>query len=299
MSYPDPASPPPAPPSRSPLYIGLAVLVAAILVVGGWLLFRNNDQVRDTVGGGVLAVTPRAMVSGEAVAAELARDPMSRDVVGAIREIYPQDWTRITASLAERVRAGDTPEQLRRHGFELMRSFAASKGAATAAAPNAELRAVAETQMALARSLQAVNPAMCARFTFSGFSPDDMAAFPPTSADELGRAIRAQLVASRAGTDRPVTRPQPSPQDLQVFLRAYVEAGGDEGVLQRGGGVTGDGVQECSSGIAIYQSVAALPEETGARILGFLISQAAAAQAAAGGGAAAPVPNGPVPPKPS
>lgn len=299
MSYPDPASPPP--PNRTPLYIGLAVLIAAILGIGGWLLLRNNDQVRDTVGGGVLAVTPRAMVSGEAVAAELARDPMSRDVVGAIREIYPEDWTSITNTLAERVRAGDTPDQLRRQGFELMRSFAASKGAATAAAPDAELRGVAETQLALARSLQAVNPGMCARFTFAGFSPDDMTAFPPASADELGRAIRAQLVASRAGTDRPATRPQPSPQDLQVFLRAYIEAGGDEGVLQRGGTISGDGTVECSSGIAIYQAVTALPPETGTRIIGYLIGQAAAAQAAAGGvpPSAGPAPDGPVPPKPS
>ena len=105
------------------------------------------------------------------VLAALEQDPDMRELFLALRTEYPADYRALRTTLAAAARQRGTAGAVR-DGFLFLQRFAAAKRDAMASAPEAQLVALAEAYLALARLLRDHDVALCAQLS-TGFRPGE------------------------------------------------------------------------------------------------------------------------------
>jgi hypothetical protein len=214
----------------------------------------------------------RAATGTQAIERELANDPTFK----ALNAAFPDEHAALLSVVSARHRAGASEAQIKDAAFRYMRDFTIRHAPDVAAAPAPELRDYAATQAGFIRALRDQDPQLCAAFAFTGLGEDTQLGGKAERA--MRKGVEAQIRAARAGRDNPVARAKPDRTDMQSMVRALgrkgarpdqVEAIGNGGWRQLGAS------EQCDLGVRLYEAVASLPAETGARVSASLVETSA------------------------
>jgi hypothetical protein len=194
-----------------------------------------------------------------------AQETLPERTLAAMRRDFPADHERLAATLAAR-----PPEEARRLAYAGIDSFLRGHRDEIAAAPGATLVALEARQGAMLRALQQRDLKVCADVGDRGFfSPEALAAAPPTGLDEYGVAlVEAAKGGSAAGA--PPTR-----EDILAWLDA---AGKIEPaipirdmLLDRDLRLAAGPEKMCRGAAAMHEAVAALPAGARERVAWMLL----------------------------
>lgn len=139
----------------------------------------------------------------------------------------------------------------------------AGKGGAIPAAPEAMIRDIAAAYVELIGSLDARDPALCARFVtgrLEGARPSR------ATLVRLDRIAALRIRAARAGEDRPA--PGPSEEDRRALIAEAARIDPASAALLAGNGLDrASPAEQCRAGLAIYRAAASAPGRGGAWIV--------------------------------
>ncbi|RYF20129.1 MAG: hypothetical protein EOO77_08675 [Oxalobacteraceae bacterium] len=200
------------------------------------------------------------------------------DMFGTMHQLFPNEYAEFSKSMEAQARAGASREDVRLTAGNGMRQFMKIHLQELAQAPNANLRAFNQQQIAVAKALNEVDSTLCAHFVMTGLQPTDR---PPESLlSELGKAGVIQLNAIAAGRKSPAGRKVDtiSDADAAAMVEAIRGAGLTDSDLKIFGtpaklAATTPGTQ-CRLGTAMLEGVLTMPEDQAGRIMGYLLTQA-------------------------
>lgn len=223
--------------------------------------------------GLVTACAPSPEREREAIERELLAHPDEYAAWQAIMTHYPAEY----AALVERVRAlgpGKTmgsPRTAEVVGKWLI-AFLGSIGRDAAHASAARLKDLNLAELRLIENLELEAPAVCAAFVTGGGMAIPQGPGTEGSTAAMGEWIRATVLASAEGRDRPVEYAEPAQAerdkalagvaDFGVAPEAVATAISDPAMLE-----AMNSKEVCALGVAVSRSVARLPEASIARIL--------------------------------
>lgn len=216
--------------------------------------------------------------SPEAIDAALSADAHSAVLFEAIREDFPEEYTRIRDALAKDARDGLPPPVLRQRLFAMMRATSLEHMHELAQAPHAALAAFNAAEARMIEGLEADDVELCARYVMNGFGPGDT--IPPRARQALSDMGVAQWRAAAAGrdwpADRKIGRVLP-PRDAEALVAAMRAQGmGDKDLeifATPALWVRAEPWRQCATGKWLVSAVGKLPAEQGDRVTAWLIQQ--------------------------
>lgn len=216
------------------------------------------------------------------VAQELETNAGTRELYSAMKTHYPDDYRAFVQRLSEASRGSDR-QAMEREAYAFSRRFMSERFDDLARAPSAQLHDIAREYARLVHVLQQSDVPLCAQFVTTGFTPG---ARPSAEATAIVNRIGAmQLVAARAGHSQPrdprgaVTEPQALEfgRALQSRSAAAANLLGDERALR-----TAAPADQCAVGIAIYDTIGALPADLAASLIVEILRESFGARPPAG-----------------
>jgi hypothetical protein len=246
-----------APRRRAAGWLPILLLGAGFLLFVGFLLMQRSST--DSV--------ERRLAARSELTATLA----------AFRENYPDEYGRYLAALSD-ITDRQGVEAADRAATERLRSFIASKVESIAAAPVADLDALADAHLASLERLREAGAALCAAFVRDGAQGERL---PPAALATIGQANALQFRAARHGEGpQRVARSQLSEADggqWYLAIRRLDPALADR--INSGTAGQGSAEERCATGVTLYRAAAALPPEQAANITAHLARQSFARRA--------------------
>ncbi len=195
-------------------------------------------------------------------------DPVRAESFGAMQRLFPADYERIKAELDAMFKAGKSDDDVRARAFALFKEFGKAHVASTTAAPTAQLVSLAQKQRDFMAALAQDNAEACARLVRNKLEND--AGLSAATLTAMSAASAAQIEATRAGMDAPVTR---SGQMDDATASAFMEAISAQKVREEAmkAVFTEESQQPqppaqdvCEGGVGIAKAIAALQPEQAA-----------------------------------
>ena len=212
--------------------------------------------------------------TAERIDRELQQSPLVGDLYRTVKAAYPQEYQAFLRQAAETASNGGQAA-VERLAYHFSRQLMIRHFSGLARAPNPHLVDITRQYAQLLRTLQQSNPRLCAQFVTSGVGPGTR---PPREAMAiLSRIAVLQIRAAQAGeTGSRAPRPDLTAEEAQSLVgeigRRSPEAGRlllDERMLR-----AAPAEQQCATGVAIYETVAAQPPETAAKAMVGLLREA-------------------------
>lgn len=224
-------------------------------------------RLRRALASGVLAIglvgcgdaTP-----SQQVAETIDVEPSLRLAMAAIEQHFPEDHELLIHAFEQEYQQNGAA------GFNELQStvlvdFLDAIFPAIAAAPAADVAALVDDTLAFFHVLEVREPAICARFVVEG----SQSAFieDPDVSEALGRLNATMIRTARAGMDsNDAPRAPPNEADMVAMMAGI--SGVDPraaSILANRPAATSD-ADNCAIGIAMYQTLAAMPDEQAARL---------------------------------
>jgi hypothetical protein len=203
---------------------------------------------------------------GRALEGSYADDPMALRMIQDLQRLFPEEWRGFLDQLsaAKQDEAYDL-------GRRFMASFLALHRPDMAQAPTERLASVVETQLRLAKAVQAEDPGSCARVAFgSGIAPADRPKLSRAGGEALADFMGAQLEAAAAGKRNPVQHEAFGDADYQALIAALARQDLDDqmiDIIDASGRIEAPPEVACRAGLALLESLASLPAEAQARLM--------------------------------
>jgi hypothetical protein len=202
----------------------------------------------------------------ERIDSELRQQPDSGPVFVAIRTHYRAEYDAFLRRILPAVQAGDEAA-VAREGFSFSRQFMVNHINDLARAPANELQQIAHTYAELVEAFRRTDTDLCARFVTTGLRPGDRPAGEARTI--VARTMALQVAASRSGEgQRRDPRGAASDADSTRF-EAALRARSPEAALlifDQARLNAAPPAQQCAAGLAVHQTIAALPAETSANL---------------------------------
>ena len=206
---------------------------------------------------------------------ELETYQQIHETLTALRTYYPRDYARLVETL------NDTQRRLGHQALpgetvSFLRDFVTEKAEAIGLASDADLKTLAEADLAAALALQTIDPRYCAGFVGNGIARDTEV--PDAAMAQIDHVTALRLRTAFNGEHSRVARVQMAAD--QGLLFASLQAGDPAAaaLLRSGQAERSAPTEQCRVGIAIYRAAIALPPEPAGRFLGQLFRAGAEAR---------------------
>jgi len=218
----------------------------------------------------------------EKVAAQVEKETENPQLFAAIKANYPDEYRAFIDKVTHAAQIGH-PEEMRYEAFSFIDTVMTNHFKGLIKAPSRDIRAIAEQRALLLHALQRTDVRLCAQYiTEDGPSGTE----PPSEAVSiLDRAAAARVAASRAGEIHPgEPRGRLSDSDFGRF-RGALEArfASADRLLANSQAVDRASVDDqCTLGVAIYDTIVDLPPDLGAAVMIHLLRRPSRPDEAAG-----------------
>jgi hypothetical protein len=203
----------------------------------------------------------------EDVAAALASNPRIHETETALRELYPREHAQLVALLSDTIRQGGNSVTVAADSSTFIDALLRRKSYAIANSPDPEIRAMAEADLAVVRSLQGSDTRLCADFVGNGIAAD---ARPSDEVEALLDHMTAlRLRAAHLGENsRQPPRAGPSREDRSAWLARMTASDPASAALLRSGQMShSTPAQRCTAGILLYRAALDLPAGQSERVI--------------------------------
>lgn len=201
------------------------------------------------------------------IAAALEANAQIRETNGALLELYPRDHARLVERLSDTLQRGGNSATADWEAGAFMRGFLADKADAIVSAPDADLRAMASADLAVARLLQRSDVALCAAFMDNGIPPGSHPSADALALIDHASALRLRAAYAGENSHR-APRARLSGQDSRAWLERLDANDPASAALVRGGWVEHSRApQQCAAGIAVYQAALDLPPPQSGQVI--------------------------------
>lgn len=234
--------------------------------IAGWVAGLLGFLAVGFWGWGTFPGSSRAWTP-DRVAQELETNVGTRELYTAMKAHYPEDYRALVQRLSEASQGTDR-QAVEREAYAFSRRFMSERFDDLARAPSAQLHDIAREYARLVHVLQQSDVRLCAQFVTNGFTPG---ARPGPDATAIVNRIGAlQVAAARAGESQPgdsrgaLTEPQAMEfgRALQARSASAANLLSDERALR-----TAAPADQCAAGVAIYDTVGALPADLAATLI--------------------------------
>lgn len=200
------------------------------------------------------------------VRAEIERDPASREIFGAIRASYPDEYETFLQRFSDTANATKDTWTLRQQAFNFTRGLMRIHFEGLARAPSAALRDIALQYAALYRALHRADVRLCAEAANAGFQAGQELPFDAKGI--IAHLGAMQITAARQGEAHPSPPRSPMNEADQEQLLRAIEARSESGarlLRDERAMTTATQEQQCQTAIALYETVGALPPDKAAK----------------------------------
>ncbi len=242
--------------SSGAVILGIAILFL-VIAGGAGLYFWQQSQVAQRA-------TP------EAVTGEMLGDPTFGRMFRELRKTHPQDFAELVAKMSELRRLGTPELEVLAQGRAMMANKSNAMTKTLPQAPAKELAAYRDGQVAVIESLQRADVNLCARFTMTGLTIDQVS--DPTTRPLLIDAAITVFDASAAARDRPANRkltgqlPEADSLALAQALRKQGMSDADLETFASGALARAPAAQQCAVGLHLWRGISTLEAEQAGRI---------------------------------
>lgn len=237
----------------------LGAKVTGVIVAFAVILAVRYATSGNIFGAGSGGWTP------ERVDRELQAHPQAGELYRAVKASYPSEYQAFLRRVTTVAKSGNGAA-VETEAFNFTRQLTIDHLEGFSRAPSGQIVAVARQYSLLVSTLQRTDVNLCARFINEGLSPGTRP--PPEATAILGRIGVMQIQASRAGETRPSDpRPDLTEQEAAALFREIERRSpsvsrllADERAL-----ASAPPAQQCAAGLAIYETVAAMPPDAAAK----------------------------------
>lgn len=184
----------------------------------------------------------------------------------ALSHYFPAEWAVMRRELVADIVSTMPISELEARAHGRTRSFMMLRAGDIAQAPTPALQQILRSEVSLIGILQAQSVQHCADFATRGLQPG--AEFSGETIRQLGVINRMKIEAAFQGARRPAARTQASEQDWLALLDILQGSGASAELIETilAGGEGSPPALVCEGAVALYQGMAALPAEQGARV---------------------------------
>jgi hypothetical protein len=216
--------------------------------------------------------------SAASIEQKFEQDPRMSAAFLEFKADFPNEYHRMTSDIADQIRSGVSSAEIGQRSHDAMRNFTLSHVKQITSASDSTLISLAEAQGSVASALASENEYACAQFADTGLPAGTQ--LSDATLNRVGETTRLMIAAAHEGTIRPVARETSdiSEADSIAVVRQLKQHGVTDAQLQLlSNNMQGASVADkCSVGVALYESMAALPRAASARVTAFFLAQSAA-----------------------
>lgn len=194
----------------------------------------------------------------------------------AFRELYPVEYRRMVAKLAEGGIDGAITQEDMVAALAELHALSGKYASSLIKAPNAELVAFMEKRRDALRLARTDDPAFCDALA-NDLLNVEVEAKSRRTRQALADVEVARMRAAKAGFDRPADRAPPTEQEWAALDQALLRSGADQRVIdQLLGDREGRNARErCNAAVVFYDALYSLPARSSAAIFGSMIRSVA------------------------
>jgi hypothetical protein len=216
--------------------------------------------------------------SAASIEERFEQDPRMSSAFLEFKADFPNEYHRMTSDIADQVRSGVASAEIGQRSHDAMRNFTLSHVKQITSASDSTLVSLAEAQASVASALASENEYACAQFADTGLPAGTQ--LSDEALKRVGNTTRLMIAAAHEGTVRPIPRDTSdiSEADSRALVDQLKQHGVSDAQLQLlSNNMQGASVADkCGVGVALYESMEALPRTASARVTAFFLSQSAA-----------------------
>lgn len=216
--------------------------------------------------------TPRPVALTEADRKALDAQFDDNPVIALLRDVDPAKFNAFKQGLIDDYAAGKIDNAaMRKRVFDFASDARATSMGWLVQAPDDQYMAFVDVQLSVMKALARYNTRACYEMLENGgLTEDTINTLGPDLMSEINRLGAAQLIASRAGAQTPVTRQPPSDKEAEAAVQTFADNGGDMAWLRAmGAKATGSMLSDerCAASITWVEALMAQPKPAAVRLM--------------------------------